>query len=86
MFHLGRTNLQTTGILAGVKLDWGLFFSTVSVGALRLCLLVFIILIPLLVVLEFMRQTRALNWLVNKLHPLTKRIGFEKEALVPLLA
>jgi spore maturation protein SpmB len=67
-------------------LDWGLFIETALKGGLKLSLIVFVILIPLLIALEFMRQTRALNWLTDRIHPLTSRLGFSKEALVPLLA
>lgn len=51
-----------------------------------MCLIVFAILVPLMIVLELMRQTRALNWLTDSVHPLAGRIGFQREALVPLLA
>ena len=67
-------------------MDWGLFFSTALKGGLKLSLLVFVILVPLLIALEFMRQTKALDWLTNKVDPATRRIGFQREALVPLLA
>ena len=67
-------------------MDWGLFLETAIKGALRLSLIVFAILIPLLIALEFMRQTKALNWLTDKVNPATSRLGFSKEALVPLLA
>ncbi len=65
---------------------WGLFIETALKGGLKLCLIVFVILIPLLIALEFMRQTKALSWLTDRIHPLTSRLGFSKEALVPLLA
>ena len=67
-------------------MDWGLFLETAIKGALKLCLIVFAILIPLLIALEFMRQTKALNWLTDKINPATSKLGFSKEALVPLLA
>ena len=67
-------------------MDWGLFLETAIKGALRLGLIIFFILIPLLIALEFMRQTKALNWLTDKVNPATSRLGFSKEALVPLLA
>ena len=67
-------------------MDWGLFLETALKGSLRLGLIVFFILIPLLIGLEFMRQTKALNWLTDKVNPATSRLGFSKEALVPLLA
>jgi spore maturation protein SpmB len=66
--------------------DWGSFFSTALKGGLKLSLLVFVILVPLLIALEFMRQTKALGWLTDKIDPLTAKIGFKREALVPLLA
>jgi hypothetical protein len=67
-------------------MDFGLFFNTAWQGALRLSLVVFVILVPLMLILEFMRQTRALGWLTERVHPIAGRIGFQKEALVPLLA
>jgi len=67
-------------------IDWGLFVSTVLQGGLKLTLIVFLILVPLMVIIEFMRQTKALEWLTDRVHPLTSRVGFQKEALIPLLA
>ena len=67
-------------------MDWGLFVSTALKGGLKLGLIVFFILVPLMIALELMRQTKALNWLTDKIHPWTRRIGFTREALVPLVA
>jgi len=67
-------------------LDWGLFLNTAWKGGLKLALIVFFILVPLMIILELMRQTKALGWLTERVHPVTRRIGFQKEALIPLLA
>lgn len=67
-------------------MNWGEFFETAARGGGKLALIVFLILVPLMVALEFLRQTKALNWMVDKVHPAASRIGFQKEALVPLLA
>lgn len=67
-------------------MDWGLFVGTALKGGLKLGLIVFFILVPLMIALELMRQTKTLNWLTDKIHPWTGRIGFTREALVPLIA
>ena len=51
-----------------------------------LLLKVFLIVVPLMIILEISRDYGALRKLTSWLHPFTKRLGFKHESIYPLIA
>jgi hypothetical protein len=51
-----------------------------------LLLKVFVIVVPLMVILEISRDYGALDKLTDKLHPFTRRLGLKRESIYPLIA
>jgi hypothetical protein len=60
---------------------WDLLFNLGS-----LLLKVFIIVVPLMVILEISRDYGALGKLTSWLHPFTRRLGLKRESIYPLIA
>ncbi|MFC1475655.1 nucleoside recognition domain-containing protein [Candidatus Zixiibacteriota bacterium] len=46
---------------------------------------VFLVLMPIVVVLEFLRTTKVFSWLIERLHRGGRLLGYQKESLFPLL-
>jgi hypothetical protein len=51
-----------------------------------LLLKVFLIVVPLMIILEISREYGALNKLTSWLHPFTRRLGMKRESIYPLIA
>jgi len=55
-------------------------------GLAKLLGLVFVIVVPLMMILEISREFKALDLLTRVFYPLVRWIGFKKDSIYPLLA
>jgi spore maturation protein SpmB len=62
------------------------FIIQTGIGLFKLLGLVFIIVVPLLIILEIIRHYGILERVVGYLSPLTRKIGFENESVFPVIA
>ena len=62
------------------------FILQTALGLTRLALLVFVIIMPLMILLEISRYYGALKKLTGILSPLTSKLGYEVDSVYPLLA
>jgi hypothetical protein len=62
------------------------FVVSTGIGLFKLLGLVFIIVVPLLVLLEIFRYYGFLEKGIGAISPLTRKIGFENESIFPLAA
>ncbi|RKX18189.1 MAG: nucleoside recognition protein [Candidatus Zixiibacteriota bacterium] len=62
------------------------FILQTAFGLLKLMALIFIIIVPLIIILELFRSYGVLEKLTKLISPLTSRLGFEKDSVFPLLA
>lgn len=58
------------------ELFWGLF---------HLLRKVFLVLLPVVIFLEWLRSTRLFPWLIERVHRWSRHFGYRKESLLPLL-
>lgn len=66
--------------LATTEFWWELFW-----GLFRLLRKIFLVLIPVVIVLEWLRSTRLFPWLIERIFRWGKYFGYRKESLLPLL-
>ena len=62
------------------------FSFNTALGLVRLLLLVFVIIMPLMIALELFRHFGLLDKVTRMITPLTKRLGFGADSVYPLLA
>lgn len=62
------------------------FLSALFWGALKLLGIVFVIVVPLMVLLEIVQRRRLFDRLIAVVAPVMRFWGFEREAIFPLLA
>lgn len=62
------------------------FILQTGIGLLKLLGLVFIIVVPLLIILEIIRNHGILEKAIGYLSPFTRKIGFENESVFPVIA
>lgn len=62
------------------------FIIQTGIGLFKLLGLVFIIVVPLLILLEIIRYHGILKKAINYISPLTRKIGFENESVFPVIA
>src|SRR5574341_2570489 len=67
-------------------MDWQAMLEAQVKGGLKLLGIVFVIIVPIMVISELAKAKGFFDRLADKILPHSKRIGFEKEALLPLLA
>src|SRR3990170_4785836 len=67
-------------------MDWQAMLEAQAKGGFKLLGIVFVIIVPIMVITELAKALGFFDWLADKILPHTKKIGFEKEALLPLLA
>src|SRR5574341_14937 len=67
-------------------MDWQAMLEAQVKGGLKLLGIVFVIIVPIMVISELAKAKGFFDFLADKILPHSKRIGFEKEALLPLLA
>ena len=62
------------------------FLTATLTGLFSLLLKVFLIVVPLMIVLEVSREFKALDWLTAAAYPFARRLGYKRESIYPLLA
>lgn len=62
------------------------FIIQTGIGLFKLLGLVFIIVVPLLIILEIIRHYGILEKTIRYVSPLTNKIGFENESVFPVIA
>lgn len=62
------------------------FVLQTAIGLIKLMALIFVIIVPLIIILELFRAYGVLEKLTKLISPLTGRLGFEKDSVFPLLA
>jgi hypothetical protein len=62
------------------------FLIATSSGLLGLLLKVFVIVVPLMIILEVSREFGALHWLTAAAFPLARHMGFKRDSIYPLIA
>jgi hypothetical protein len=62
------------------------FLINTSAGLFSLLLKVFVIVVPLMVILELSREFKALDKMISAVHPVARRVGFKRDSIYPLLA
>ena len=67
-------------------MDWQAMLGAQAKGGFKLLGIVFVIIVPIMVITELAKALGFFDWLADKILPHTKKIGFEKETLLPLLA
>lgn len=65
---------------------WETVLSSMATDLFYLMLKIFLIIIPLFVVLEFVQRKKILDWLGARLSKMLAFLHFEKQAVFPLLA
>lgn len=61
------------------------FWTDLLWGLFRLLRKVFLVLMPIVVLLEFLQSTQVFPWLIERLHRWGKYFGYRRESLSPLL-
>ncbi len=62
------------------------FIAGTALGLIKLLLLVFAIIMPLMILLELARHFGFLQKAVRSISPVTKRLGYNEDSIYPLLA
>lgn len=62
------------------------FVLQTAFGLLKLLTLVFAIIVPLIIILELFRSYGMLEKIIKPVSPLTYRLGFKQDSVLPLLA
>ena len=62
------------------------FALTAAYGLFELLLKVFLIVVPLMVILEVVREFKVLDRLTAAVYPFARRLGYEPDSIYPLLA
>ena len=69
-----------------MNMDWTAMLEAQAKGGFKLLGIVFVIIVPLMIIMELAKAAGFFDWLANKMLPHTQKIGLEKESLLPLLA
>lgn len=69
-----------------MNMDWMAMLEAQAKGGFKLLGIVFVIIVPLMIIMELAKAAGFFDWLADKILPHTRKIGLEKEALLPLLA
>jgi len=62
------------------------FWSELGWGLFRLLRQMFLVVMPIVILLEWLNSTKFFPWLIGRIHRWGRYLGFQRESLLPLLA